>query len=67
MLTNADVIAGLVCKHMSVDPMVVQKVDAKATLLVLPEGEEDEKICSTLHPQRCGWVKCTGWMQCCHT
>ena len=39
---------GLVYEHMSVEPMVVQKLDAKATLLVYPKGEEVEKICSTL-------------------
>ena len=27
---------------------MVQKLDAKATLLVFPEGEEFEKVCSTL-------------------
>ena len=32
--TNADVIVGLVYEHANVEPMVVQKLDAKATLLV---------------------------------
>ena len=45
---NANVIGGLVYKHTNVVPVVAQKLDAKATLLVLPGGEEVEKICSTL-------------------
>ena len=45
---NADIIAGMVYEHTNVEPMVVQKLDSKATLLVFPEGEEVEKICSTL-------------------
>ena len=43
MFMNADIFAGLVYKHTNLEPMVVQKVDAKATLLVFPEGEELRK------------------------
>ena len=43
-----DIIAGLVYEHVNIEPMMVQKLDAKATLLVFPEGEEGENICSTL-------------------
>ena len=45
---NDNIIVGLVYKHMNMEPMVIQKLDAKATLLVIPEGEKVEKICSTL-------------------
>ena len=45
---NDDIIVGLVYDHSNMDPMVVQKIDAKTTLLVFPEGEEVEKICGTL-------------------
>ena len=48
VFTNANVIVGLVHKHMNVGPMVVQKLDAKAMLLVFQEDEEFKKICSTL-------------------
>ena len=48
VFTNGDIIVGLVYEHMNVDPVVVQKLDAKATLLVFQEGEEIEKRCSTL-------------------
>ena len=45
---NDDIIAWLVYKHMNVKPMVVQKLDAKVTMLVLPEGDEVEKVFGTL-------------------
>ena len=45
---NANMFAGFVYEHMSMEPIVVHKLDAKATLLVFPEGEEVEKICNTL-------------------
>ena len=43
--TNAYIIMGLVYEHMNMESMVVQTLEAKATLLVLPESEQ---ICSTL-------------------
>ena len=46
--TNADIIVGLVSKDTDMEPVMVQKLDAKATLQVFLEGEEVEKICSTL-------------------
>ena len=47
-----DIIVGLVYQHMNVEPMVVQKLDTNATLVVFPEGEEVEK---THYIHRCGW------------
>ena len=46
--TNDDIIVGLVYEHTNVELVVVQKLDAKATLLIFPEGEEVGKICGTL-------------------
>ena len=45
---NDDIIAGLVYEHMNVEPMIVQKLHAKAMLLVFPKSEEVERICNTL-------------------
>ena len=46
---NASIIVGLVYEHMNMETMVVKILDAKATFCwFFPEGEEVEKICSTL-------------------
>ena len=45
---NTNIIVGLVFEHMNVEPVVAKKLDTKDTLLVFPEGEEVEKICSIL-------------------
>ena len=45
---NDNIIAGLVYEYTNVEPMVVQTLGAKATMLAFPEGEEVDKICSTL-------------------
>ena len=47
-LTNTDIINELIYEHTTVEPMVVQKLDEKTTLVVFPEGEKIEKICNTL-------------------
>ena len=46
--TNTDIIAGLAYEHTTVEAMVVQKLDERNTLLVFAEGEDIEKLCSTL-------------------
>ena len=46
--TNPDIISGLVYEHTTVEPMVVQKMDERNTLLVFAEGENLEKSCQTL-------------------
>ena len=45
---NPDVIAGLVYEYTIVEPMVVQRLDERNTLLVFAEGENIEKLCQTL-------------------
>ena len=45
---NPDIIAGLVYEHTTIEPMVVQSLDQKKTLLVFTEGEDIEKLCKTL-------------------
>ena len=45
---NPDIITGLVHEHTNVEPMVVQKLDERKTLLVFAEGENIEKLCQTL-------------------
>ena len=43
-----DIIAGLVYEHTTVEPMVVQKLDEKNTLLVFAECEHIQKSCQKL-------------------
>ena len=40
---NPDIIAGLIYEHKIVEPMVVQKLDEKNTLLVFTGGVDTEK------------------------
>ena len=47
---NSDIIAGLVYEHVTLWPVVVQKLEKNA-LLVSTEGEYFEKICNI-----CGWL-----------
>ena len=55
---NADIVLGWVYKHMNMEPMVVQKLDAKTTLLVVQKCEEIEKICNTLSSIEI-WLGCS--------
>ena len=41
---SLDIIGGLVFEHMSIEPVAVQKLDARATLLVFPEDVNVERI-----------------------
>ena len=45
---NLDIIVSLLYEHTTVEPMVVQKLDKKNTLLVIAEGENIEKLCQML-------------------
>ena len=45
---NPDIIAGLVYEHTTIETMVVQRLDERNTLLIHAEGENIEKLCSTL-------------------
>ena len=47
---NVDIIVGLVYEHINMEPVVVQKLDAKGILLVFPEGEEVEKYVAHYDP-----------------
>ena len=40
---NADIITGLIYKHMDVESVVVQKLNEKTTLFVFPGGKEIKK------------------------
>ena len=44
---NLDIIAGLAYEHTTIEPVVVQKVDEKKTLLVFMESQDIEIICNT--------------------
>ena len=46
--TNPDIVAGLVYEHMTIEPMVIQRLDERNTLLVFSEGENIEKLCRSL-------------------
>ena len=41
---------GLVFEHTTVEPVVVQRVDDRNTLLVFAEGKNNEKLCQKLQP-----------------
>ena len=43
VITNSDIIAGLVYENVTVEPMVIQKLEENNTLLVFMEGEGIEK------------------------
>ena len=45
---NLDIVVGLVYEHTMVQPMVVQRLDERNTLLVFAEGENIEKLCEIL-------------------
>ena len=45
---SSDIIGGLVFVHMSRDPVLVQKLDVRATLLVFPEDMDVKRICTSL-------------------
>ena len=48
MFTNSDIIVGLVFGHMCVEPVVIQKLDMMATLLVFLEDVYVERIFTKL-------------------
>ena len=48
VLMNTDIVVGLVYEHTTIQPMVVQRLDERNTLLVFAEGENIVKICKTL-------------------
>ena len=58
MFTNQDIISGLVYKHTTIDSIVVQRMDERNTLLVFAEGENIEKLCSTLQSIKI-WLDCS--------
>ena len=48
IFTNPYIVLGLVYEQTTIEPMVVQKLDERKTLLVFVEGENIEKLCQTL-------------------
>ena len=48
VFTNLDIVVGLVYEHTTVEPVVVQRVDDRNTLLVFAEDENIEKFCQKL-------------------
>ena len=48
VFTNLEIVVGLVYEHTTVEPVVVQRVDDRNTLLVFAEGENIEKLCQKL-------------------
>ena len=45
LFTNPGIFAGLVYEHTTIEPMVIQRLDERNTLLVFEEGENIEKLC----------------------
>ena len=60
--TNLDIVAQLVCEHTTVEPVVVQRVDDRNTLLVFAKGENIQKLCQKLWSTEIwlGHSVCTG-------
>ena len=56
--TNPDIIAGLVYEHTTVEPMVVQRLHERNTLLYFAEGENIEKLCLKLRSIEI-WLGCS--------
>ena len=48
LFMNPDIVVGLVYEHTAKEPMIVQSLDERNTLLVFAEGETIEKICKTV-------------------
>ena len=46
--TNPDIVVGLVYKHTTKQPLVIQRLDEENTLLVFAECEIIEKLCRPL-------------------
>ena len=53
---NPDIIARLAYEHTTLEPMVMQKLDEKNTLLVFMESEDTGKYVIYCDPLRCGWI-----------
>ena len=53
---------GLVYEHTTVEPVVVQRVDDRNTLIAFAEGDNIEKLCQKLHSIEIllGCSVCTG-------
>ena len=67
VFTNYDIIIGLVYEHMTIEPVILQKLDEKNSLLVFTESEDIEKMSYiVIHCDVVG-SRCKYWMQCCHT
>ena len=45
---------------MSIEPLVIQKLDFRATLLVFPDDVDVERICTTLWLSSCPWLSNQG-------
>ena len=56
--TNLDIIVGLVYEHTVVEPMVVQRLDERNTLLVFAESENIDKLCQILLSTEI-WLGCS--------
>ena len=56
VFTNPDIIVGLVYKHTTVKPIVVQRLVERKTLLVFAEGENIENYVEHYDPLNYGWV-----------
>ena len=56
--TNLDIVAGLVYRHTTVEPVVVQRVDDGKTLQVLAENESIEELYQKL-PSVEIWLGCS--------
>ena len=48
MFINLDIIVRLVFEHTSIEHVVIQKLDTRATLLVFLEDVDVQRICTTL-------------------
>ena len=48
MFMNSDIIVGFWFEHMNVEPVVIQNLDMRSTLLVFPEDVDVQNFCTSL-------------------
>ena len=58
VFTNPEIFVGLVYEHTTVEPVVVQRADARNTLLVFAESENIEELCEKLQSVEI-WLGCS--------
>ena len=61
VFTNPGIIVGLVYEHTTVEPMVIQKLEERNTLLVTEEGKILKNYVEHCDPSKYGWTAVYTW------